>query len=57
MIASFLVGNDFNLPAKFTHFISDDDSNAVNGGFVMRGRFGFDESLEESIYVHIFLGG
>jgi hypothetical protein len=47
MIASILVMDDFDLSSKFSSFLCNDRPHAVNGGLIVRGRLGFNETFEE----------
>jgi hypothetical protein len=49
-IASFLIGNDFSFCPKFAALVSDDFTNAIDGGFVVGGRFCFDELLKKGAH-------
>jgi hypothetical protein len=47
MISCFLIGKDFNLGTEFARLPGDDPTHPIHSGFIVGGRFGFDEKLEQ----------
>src|SRR6266508_4964785 len=52
MIPSFLVWNELNLHAKFARFFSDNNTDTINCGFIVRRRFSFDKKFKERFCIH-----
>jgi hypothetical protein len=49
MITCLCVREDLNLRAEPARFLSHNRADAIHGGFVVRGRFGFHKTLEKRV--------
>jgi hypothetical protein len=52
MIPCFFVWNDLNLRADCARFFGNDRTDAIHRGFIVRRRFGFDQTPEEGPCIH-----